>query len=146
MIGFLTGLSTKVWLVALGALLAVVAALGFVNFTRGLTIASLEKKLATCSADFAAETSRLNQCRTDVKGWEGRVSEQNAAIQKLREESAARADEAARLLARARAAAASAEQRARDLEAKLKAPTPRGADARQAVLELRAQLEREGGP
>lgn len=143
---WLIGLESKVWLVIVGALLALVALLGLFNYARGLKIDGLQSDLKVCRADVAIENGRVKQCHADVRVWEGKVGEQNAAIQKMKAEAMERAQESARMLARARAAAVTAQVKVRDLEAKLAAPTPALADARQAVLEVRSQLDLKGGP
>lgn len=127
------------------AALAAVVAAGLLAFAVKIKIATLEADLARCRAEVEVEQRRVEHCKADVRMWQGQVNEQNAAIQKIKAEALARAQESARLLARARAAAVSAEQRVKELQAKLDAPTPPGADARQAVLEIRAQLDLEGG-
>lgn len=141
---WLMGLESKVWLIVVGALLAIVALLGVFNYARGLKIDGLQSDLKVCRADVAIEQGRVRQCQADVRVWEGKVNEQNAAIQKVKAEAAARAQESARLLVRARAAAATSEVKVRELEAKLAAPTPPAADARQAVQEVRSQLDLGG--
>ena len=139
------GLGSGLWMVVVAALCGALAVAGLGIKLKNDRIDSLTTYLSECQASLTVERDKLKQCFADVRGWEGKVGEQNAAIQKLKAEATARAQEAARLLARARAAAITAELKVKDLEARLAAPTPAGADARQAVLEVRAQLDKEGG-
>lgn len=138
MISFLT---TKVLGYAAGVLAIALAATLLWSYTQGVRIDGLNADLKACRADVTAEQNRVKQCQADIRTWQGKVNEQNAAIQKMREEALARAQEAARLLARARAAAVTAEARAKELEARLAAPTPPGADCKTAIEEVRSGLD-----
>lgn len=140
---WLAGLNIKV--LGYAVLGAALAAVTLWSYTQGLRIDALKANLEECKADVEHRRTQVAQCKEGLRAWSGKVNEQNEYIQKMRADSLARAQESARLLARTRAAAVTAEVRAKELEAKLAAPTPPGADARQAVSEIRAQLDLGGG-
>lgn len=138
---WLAAISTKVWAGALGAVLALLTASLLITYTRGLTIKGLEADLTQAKSTVAAKQARIDALLTDLAGWQAKVAAQNAALDALKKEATERAAASLKALAEARRLAARAQARVNELEARLAAPTPPGADCKTAVEEVRSGLD-----